>query len=362
MKSPLFAALFLGALLPLAQAQQKFHIYAPSPTTGKLLIVEATPANDALTLQLVEEVKLGFPVATIAKHPVEPLLYLGPASGEEGKAKGAVVTLQANGSSLKHTEFLFAHPYAYLSLDRTHRYLFGVDYGKGFVDAYALDESGAPGRRTVALHEGINNAHCLLTTPDNQFAYVTYVKETNAIHQYRFDTASGSLTPLDPIDAHPPAGTGPRHMAYHPTEPIVYFSNEQHLGVSAYDIQKSGALKLRQICDAIGKDESKEGVSASDIVLTPDGRFLFVGIRGHTRPFDWISRYRIKDHGELEFLGLTPADKIPWGFALSPDAHYLLVTAYDGATLTAFKLSDTGDLTKVGSLAWDKNISAIATR
>src|SRR5258708_5966769 len=101
------ALIFCGAVLASAQAQEKFRVYAPSPTSGKLLIVEATPTQDALALKLGEEVKLGFPVATIAKHPTQPLLYLAPASGEEGKAKGAIVSLHGNGSYQKHSAFLF---------------------------------------------------------------------------------------------------------------------------------------------------------------------------------------------------------------------------------------------------------------
>jgi len=356
------ALLLLAAVISVARAAENFRVYAPSSTSGKLLIVEATPANDTVALKLVEEVTLGFPVSTIAKHRTKPLLYLGPARGAEDQAKGAVISLNPDGSSQKHSEVLFNHPSAYLSLDRTNRFLLSADYGKGFVDVYALDESGMPGKRVGGLNEGIRNAHCILTTPDNRFAYVPYVKETNAILQYRFDAESGQLSALEPRNANPPDGTGPRHVAYHPSKPIVFFSNEQHLGVSAYDIADSGTLKLRQICDAIGKDSPKDGVSSSDIVLTPDARFLFAGIRGHTRPFDWISRYRVSANGDLEFLGLTPADKIPWGLALSPDSRYLLATAFDGATLTAFRISDTGDLTKAGSLAWEKNISCIVIR
>jgi len=84
-----------------------------------------------------------------------------------------------------------------------------------------------------------SEAHCILTTPDNKFVYVPYVKGNNAIYQYRFDAESGQMTALEPKNANPPEGTGPRHMSYHPTKPVVYFSNEQHLGVSAYDIAAS---------------------------------------------------------------------------------------------------------------------------
>ncbi|MEK6233107.1 MAG: alpha/beta hydrolase fold domain-containing protein, partial [Planctomycetales bacterium] len=151
-------------------------------------------------------------------------------------------------------------------------------------------------------------------------------------------------------------------MAYHPSKPIAYFSNEQHLGVSVYDVQKSGALKLRQVRDAVNKNEPKDGISSSDIAITPNGRFLFAGIRGHKRDFDWISRYRVKSNGEVELLGLTPADKIPWGLALSPDGHYLLATGFQAGTLMAFRIGDDGDLKKVAGLTWDKNISDLVTR
>ena len=345
-----------------AQGGRSFHVYAPSHTTGKLLVASATPTAGGLELKLAQEIKLGFPGSVITKHPTKPLLYVAPPWGPEGKAKGAVITLQEDGSYARHAEVNFSHPYAYISLDRTSRYLLGADYAKGFVDVYALDADGMVGQRVAALNEGSPNAHCILTSPDNRFVYVPYVKENNAIFQYRFDAGTGGLTPLATKNANPPAGTGPRHMAYHPTQPILYFSNEQHLGVSAYTVESSGQLKLRQICDAVGKDTPKDGVSSSDIVITPDGKFLFAGLRGHTRPFDWISRYRVKPSGELELLGLTPADKLPWGMGLSPDGRHLLAAAFDGATLSAYQITETGELTKAGSLAWEKQIFCIVAR
>jgi 6-phosphogluconolactonase len=312
-------------------------------------------------LKSSRQVELGFPAATITAHPNKPLLYVAAPKGDEDKTPGAVITLDRNGGYVEHTPLTFSHGYSYLSLDRASRFLLGANYFDGFVDVYVLDDAGKPGKRVAALNEGRRNAHCVLPSPDNRFIYIPYVKETNAIFQYGFDPETGQLTALDEKNANPPEGTGPRHMVYHPNKPIVYFSNEQHLGVSAYDIEKSGPLKLRQVCDAVSKDEPKQGVSSSDIAITPDGRFLFAGIRGHQRDFDWISRYRVKANGDVELLGLTPADKIPWGLALSPCGQYLMVTAFQGATLTAFAISDDGDLSRVAGLNWDKNISDLVT-
>jgi 6-phosphogluconolactonase (cycloisomerase 2 family) len=106
---------------------------------------------------------------------------------------------------------------------------------------------------------------------------------------------------------------------------------------------------------------SKEGLSASDLEITSDGKFIFAGLRGHSQDFDRITRYRVKDDGQAELLGLTPADKIPWGLALSPDGKYLLVYAYNGATLTGYRITTDGNLEKAASLPWDAEISDLLT-
>lgn len=231
-------------------------------------------------------------------------------SSRWARIPGAVVTLDKSGAYVKHEPMVLKHGGAYLATDRTGRFLFSADYDKGHVDVYPLNESGMPGTWLTGLDEGRLYAHCILPTPDNRFLYIPYVKESNALFQYRFDAESGKLTPLEPKNAGPPAGTGPRHVAYHPKLPIAYFSNEQHLGVSVYDMAASGQLKIRQVCDAVDASVVKEGLSSSDILITPDGKFLFAGIRGHSRDFDWVSPYQVLENGELKHLGLTPADKI----------------------------------------------------
>ena len=96
--------------------------------------------------------------------------------------------------------------------------------------------------------------------------------------------------------------------------------------------------------------------------ITPNGNFLFAGLRGHSQDFDHISRYRVLENGMAEFLGLTKADKIPWGLTLSPDGKFLLVSATSGASLTGYKISQAGELIKVASIAWDVKMSDLVTR
>ena len=359
-----FLSLFLMAiLLPAMAADAAFHVYAPTHATRKLHIFKADMVDGQLTLTAEKEVDLGFQCFSIAAHPEKPILYVAGDGAEKGQPPaGAVVYLNADGSYERHVPVVFDHPYAYVSLDRKNRFLLGVDYGGGQVDVYPLGADGVPGQRVAALDEGVSTAHCVWTSPDNRFVYIPYVNDSNTIFQYAFDAETGGLKPLEPKNAHPPDKSGPRHIAYHPKLPIIYFSNEKHLGVSAYDMQKDGQLKLRQMCDAVGADQSKDGVSSSDILITPDGRFIFAGIRGHSQDLNRISRYRVEPNGELTLLGLTPADKIPWGLTLSPDGQYLLVSAWEGETLTAYAITQDGDLAKTASVALPKLVMDLVTK
>lgn len=359
-----FALVAIGLVtsIAIANAEPPFHVYAPSPNSKQLWVIAAKPSSAGLELAVESKVDMGFAGSTIAVHLTKPILYVGAGGGARDAVPAAVISLAASGAVTGQQPFKLKHGTAYLSTDRSSRFLLSADYGSGAVDIYGLDDKGAPTKWVAGRDEGRKEAHCILPSPDNKHLYIPYVKGNNALLQYRFDAKTGSLEPMEPANAMPPAGTGPRHMAYHPTLPVVYFSNEQHLGVSVYDRDGEGRLKFRKVCDAVTADEPKEGISSSDIVITPDGRFLFAGIRGHQRDFDWITRYRIAENGDLSLIGRTPADKIPWGFALSPKAEFLFVTAWTGATITAYKIGQDGSLAKAASVPCDKNIFDIVAR
>jgi 6-phosphogluconolactonase (cycloisomerase 2 family) len=362
-------ACLLGIGMPRSSpAEEPFRIYAPAGKSQTLWIVDAVPnAGGGLELKPAEKRELGFRGGVIAAHPKKPLLYISGFGGERGKVPGAVVTLSENGGYAEHRPVEFNDDAAYISLDRSLGFLLGVSYGNGRLNVYRLDENGVPGRAVATVDEGKKEAHCVLVSPDNRFLYIPYVKGNLALLQYRFDASTGAVTPLEPLDAKPPQGTGPRHLVYHPTLPMVYFTNEQGIGLSTYerspaDGSRAGQLVLRQNIPVLPEGMSKEGLSASDLEITPDGKFIYAGLRGHTQDFDRIVRYRVLENGEAELLGLTPTDKIPWGLALSPGGEYLLVSASTGATLIAYRITAEGGLEKAAGLSWDAEIYDLVTR
>ena len=338
-----------------------FVAYGASATTQDLIAVRVDSASGKLIPEFVQREPLGFEGAPVIFDARHRLIYLASLHAETDEGNQLlVISIDSNG--LLHTEskFRLEHGSAYLSLDRTGRFLLSASYFDGHVDVYRLDERGIPKANVSTTHEGRDKAHSVLTSWNNHFAYVAYVDDQNALFQYSFDEQSGKLLPLDPPQAEVPAGIGPRHIAYHPTNPFVYFSNEQHVGVTAYQITGAGQLRLLQVCHS-GKLKPASDVAASDIKITPDGRFLYVGVRdfGESR-VDAIHRYTVHDDGTLTHEGKTDCDAIPWGLQLSPNGQHLLVTATEGGTLTAFKIDNQGDLNKDMSIAWGNTIRAIA--
>jgi 6-phosphogluconolactonase (cycloisomerase 2 family) len=359
MRSIGFFLLFSLILVPGSIAEE-FRIYAPSRDGSSVIVVKATTADSGLKLQKTRTIKATFPARTITSNQAGTILFVSGTPNSNGE-NGAVIQLKENGDYQSIRTFTLDRDYSYLSLDRSENFLLGCNYGSGNIDVYALGENASSIRRVGGLDEGRKNAHCVLPSPDNRFVYIPYVKDTNGLFQYAFDAKTGTLTALEPKNANPPEGSGPRHMAYHPTRPIAYFSEEQGLGVSIYDRAENGQLTLRDQVRAVPDDAPSEGVSSSDILLMPNGKFLYAGIRGHKHDFDFIAGYAVEDDGGLKPVGLTEADKIPWGLTSSPGGNYVIATGFGSGTLMAFKVATDGTLTRAADLEWDEKISDVVT-
>ena len=356
-----------------AESDGSFLLYAPSGTEQRLLVVRARPAprdgtgdgttgdKNTATLELVRTLGLRFPAGRITDHPTLPLLYVS-GEGRAGGPNAAVVPLDAAGLPQEPQHLTLDHRYSSLSTDRSGRFLLGCDYASGAVDVFPLDAAGVPGKRVHGLDEGRKHAHFVLPSPDNRSVYIPYVKESNALYQYAFDAATGRLSPLEPKDVGPPADSGPRHLVYHPRLPLVYFSEEQGLGVSAYRRAEDGRLSFWHHARAVPADAPSSGVTSSDIVITPDGRHLYAGIRGHSHAYDFIASYAVGDDGRLSPRGLAAADKIPWGMTLAPDGRFLAVTGFESATLMLYAIDADGGLTRAATLPVDKQVSDVIAR
>ena len=120
----------------------------------------------------------------------------------------------------------------------------------------------------------------------------------------------------------------------------------------AAKVGDDGALTFMGMSDAPDTTPAK-GLSGSDIVITPDGRFVYSGLRG--KPADGVAGYAVQDNGMLEPIDRTATDSIPWALGMSPRGDRLFVSASRAGTLTAFKIKDDGSLEKEAILKLGKD-------
>jgi 6-phosphogluconolactonase (cycloisomerase 2 family) len=172
-------------------------------------------------------------------------------------------------------------------------------------------------------------------------------KGTDRVHQFRLDEGTGTLRPLVPAASVARRGDGPRHLEFHPALNRAYVINELASTVTVYDVDPAdGTLTPRQWGSTIPPDCFVR-TSAAELVLTPDGRWLFASNRGH----DSIARYRVDPaDGTLAPVGWTPSGgQTPRFITLDPDAATLYAANQDSHSIRAFQIgAATGDLAPIG--------------
>src|SRR6266404_1108848 len=154
----------------------------------------------------------------VAVHPSGKFLY---AANEAGKAStvSAFAIDAKNGklTILNQLPSLGEDP-CYLSFDKTGKYVLVANYSSGTVAVFPILADGRLGEHTALVkdqgatgpdkerQEG-PHAHWIETPPDNRFALVADLG-LDEVLVYKFDAASGTLTPNEPAFARLKAGSG----------------------------------------------------------------------------------------------------------------------------------------------------------
>ncbi|MEO9592002.1 lactonase family protein [Rhodopirellula bahusiensis] len=339
----------------LARGAEPFHVFAPSPPTNEIIQWMVTSQDSNVSFQRQSSLELPFTPSSLAWQQDHQRLIV--SSGAKGVPTSATIQATASGGMRLIAKSSLDHPTGYTSIDRSGKFFLAANYRNGIIAAYRIQDSGQVGELTSSVVTPNTEAHCILTTPDNQFAYVPCVKNNNALFQFRFDATTGGLIPLEPFNADPPAMFGPRHAAFHPSLPIVYFSNEQQLGVSVYQIQEDGQLTDIQHAITLPRRspfvQGKRGLHASDLVLTRDGKRLFVAVRDFVSDQDSIFTFDVNVEGKLSLVARFHVGDIPWKLDLSPDQKLLFVSETGDRRLSAYRIARNGELTEAAQLDWN---------
>ncbi|HVX80201.1 MAG TPA: lactonase family protein [Devosiaceae bacterium] len=221
------------------------------------------------------------------------------------------------------------------------------------VAIFALASGGAIARLAAeATHAGTGpnaarqdrpHGHCVRWTPDGRFVLVCDLGIDRLV-VYRFEPASGAIARHGEIAL--PAGDGPRHLAFHPDGRRLYVVCELSSSVASF-AWDSGAGAARLLADVSTLPAGGfAGNSCSAIAISPDGRRLYAGNRGH----DSLARFAIDAEGVARFIGTTPSGgRVPRDFAFDPSGRIIAVANQESDCVTLFRYEPvSGDLIPLG--------------
>lgn len=242
-----------------------------------------------------------------------------------------------------------AHP-CHISLDRTGNYALAANYSGGNISLSKIMHDGSLANLNASYrHKGIGphpnqnapHAHMIISDGVGKYVYATDLG-SDKIYQYQIDYKYEILTKTNEFSL--TAGTGPRHMVFHPDKPWVYVLGELNGSVNCFLVDnKSGTLTNFQTISTYAQQLDLEPKSA-DIHIHPNGKYLYASNRGELNN---IAIYSInQDSGKLELLAHQSTLGIsPRNFTIDPTGNYLLVANQNSNTIVVFTIeAETGFL------------------
>ncbi|WP_321853969.1 lactonase family protein [Paraburkholderia tropica] len=137
---------------------------------------------------------------------------------------------------------------------------------------------------------------------------------------------------------HAREGAGPRHVAFHPSLPLLYVVNELHSTLTTWSFDPaSGALEPLHTSSVIPPNYH-DLTRAAAIAIATDGRSLYVTNRGH----DSISTITLDEKsGYPIFVEWTPSQgKFPRFLCLGPDEKTLYVANENSHLIVQFEIGE----------------------
>lgn len=317
--------------------EQKIQVFQLSPEDGKLTPIEALSVEGSPgSLAVDPERKHLF--ASLRTSSLLASFRIDPATGKLKLLGKAALPKGENA--------------AFVSTDRTGRWLLSASYSGGKVVAHGINDDGVirtPAVQTIATTQ---TAHAIAIDAKNHWVFVPHV-EPNAVYQFRLDAAAGKLA-----DAGTAAGgspkAGPRHLAFHPQQKWAFTSDETGSSITAYRFDPEKGLKPLQTLSTLPADFKGDN-STAEVKVHPSGKFVWVSNRGH----DSLAGFAIDaESGKLSPLGQTPTEKTPRSFEIDPAGRYVFGAGEGSGKLAVYRVDPaTGMLTRLHTYEVGKSLT-----
>ena len=349
--------LILTALLVLAFGTyaQHYYLFAGTYTSGKSEGIYVYDFNSSTGD--------ASPVSTMAaKNP--SFLAIGAGGkyvysvGENGTGKVNAFSFDKTTGQLhfiNEQESAGADP-CFVAVNRQNNWAVVANYTGGSLSALPIGKDGSLGPvAQVIAHTGHSadtsrqekaHVHSTFFSPDQRFV-ISADLGTDHLNIYRFHPESGQpLKSAPDSQISVTAGSGPRHLVFHPSRPFVYVIEELSGTVEAYGYL-NGHLKHKQRISSVPM-EFKGDRGSADIHISPNGKFLYASNRGVANSIAVFSidsaSGKLRSRGFQSVLGIHPRN-----FIIDPSGRFLLVANRDTDNVVIFRINPTtGLLTYTG--------------
>lgn len=242
-------------------------------------------------------IKLGEPLRFLSLHPTLPIVY---ALGDEHLIAvrwDSDLTLGEKALTLLGKARVGVSG-THVALDPSARWALVASYGEGAVSCLPLTAEGQPGDFVGRIggddDARLTRAHQVVWHPSGELAYVPALG-ADQVAILRVKAETGAIEWVG--DAALAEGSGPRHMALHPSQPWAFVLGEHSSTITSFKLQEQGAVwtPLRDVSN-LPADFQESGSRSSDIHVSVDGRWLFAVNR---EPANDLTAYSIGEEGEL---------------------------------------------------------------
>jgi len=349
-----FTYMFEG--LPVGGSHSKgIYVSRFNPATGKV-------SKPELTAEIVNP-------AFLAVHPNRKFLYvatedplsLGPDFDHQSYLSAFAIDSATGKLHLLNTLPTGGTSTCYISIDKTGHYVLMANFGSSSVTVLRIKDDGSLGEQTAFMkHIGKGkdpsfqskaHPHSVDVSPDNRFAVVSDLG-VDKLYIYRFDAATGALSPDNPPFVTSEPGSGPRHFVFDSAGRFGYSLKEMSgvVTVLAWDAT-TGSLTPIQDAKTLAPDFIGSNDSA-EIAIHPNGKFLYESNRRFRAADlfgpDTIGVFSIdSEKGTLsEVEQIAPGGTMPRNFAIDPTGSYLFSANQESGNVMVFRVdNNTGKLT-----------------
>ena len=357
----LAVAAFLPAIPAFAQAPaapQQYWVYIGNGDTKGIGLFKLDVTKGTLTPAGIAAVanKPGF----LNISPNQKFLFAGVTANTPAGPAGAVQSFSIDSATGKLTPINLqpseGDEPCFVSVDPSGRNVLSANYGTATVSVLPVDASGKLSAASSVIKEAGSSidpvrqthayAHSINCDPAGNFA-ISCDLGADKLFIYKFDAATGKLTPNDPPSVSTPPGSGPRHLTFHPNGKFVYALTEMGGMVLGYNYDAAkGTLTEFQTIKTLKNDE--KGNTSAEVQIDPTGKFLYASNRLTT---NYLTIFSIdQTTGKLTLVGYQDSlGKTPRNYRIDPTGHFMVLANQESDNLILFRIDQaTGKLTPVG--------------